>query len=61
MKHGFEVYKDDKGEWRWRLIATNGQIVATAHEGYVNQKAVFTSIARLVPTATNAPVRVVDQ
>jgi uncharacterized protein YegP (UPF0339 family) len=25
----FEVYKDGKGEWRWRLEASNGQTIAT--------------------------------
>ncbi|RMF41503.1 MAG: DUF1508 domain-containing protein [Alphaproteobacteria bacterium] len=30
----FEVYKDKRGEWRWRRIATNGKIVGAASEGY---------------------------
>lgn len=30
----FEVYKDAKGEFRWRLKATNGQIIATGGQGY---------------------------
>ena len=30
-----EIYKDSKGEWRWRLLASNGQIIATSGEGYV--------------------------
>jgi uncharacterized protein YegP (UPF0339 family) len=30
----FEVYKDTKGEFRWRLKATNGQAIATSGEGY---------------------------
>jgi uncharacterized protein YegP (UPF0339 family) len=29
-----ELYKDKGGEWRWRLKATNGQIIATSGEGY---------------------------
>ncbi|MBQ4537523.1 MAG: YegP family protein [Lachnospiraceae bacterium] len=29
----FEVYEDNKGEYRFRLKATNGQIIATS-EGY---------------------------
>ena len=31
----FEIYKDAKGEFRWRLKATNGQIIGTSGEGYV--------------------------
>ena len=30
----YEVYGDDKKEYRWRLKAGNGQIIATASEGY---------------------------
>jgi uncharacterized protein YegP (UPF0339 family) len=29
----FEVYQDAVGEWRWRLKASNGQVVASG-EGY---------------------------
>jgi uncharacterized protein YegP (UPF0339 family) len=24
----FKVYRDSAGEWRWRLVASNGRIVA---------------------------------
>ncbi len=30
----FEMYEDDKKEHRWRLKASNGQIVASSSEGY---------------------------
>jgi uncharacterized protein YegP (UPF0339 family) len=30
----FEVYEDKANEYRWRLKATNGQIVAASSEGY---------------------------
>jgi uncharacterized protein len=30
----FVVYKDRKGEWRWRLIAANARKVADSGEGY---------------------------
>jgi hypothetical protein len=30
----FEVYADKRGEWRWRLKHGNGNILATASEGY---------------------------
>ena len=32
----FELYKDAKGEWRWRLIsAGNSKVIADSGEGYV--------------------------
>jgi uncharacterized protein YegP (UPF0339 family) len=30
----FELYRDAAGEWRWRLRATNGNVVADSAEGY---------------------------
>ena len=33
-KDSFEVYKDKRGEWRWRRKASNGKIVGAASEGY---------------------------
>ena len=27
-------YRDEKGEWRWRLFARNGRIVADSGESY---------------------------
>lgn len=31
----FEIYRDRKRQYRWRLRAGNGKIIATCHEGYV--------------------------
>jgi uncharacterized protein YegP (UPF0339 family) len=33
-KDKFEVYEDKAKEYRWRLKASNGQIVAAANKGY---------------------------
>lgn len=30
----FEIYPDKAGEFRWRLMASNGKIVADSGEGY---------------------------
>lgn len=32
--HVFDVYQDAVGEWRWRLWAKNGKVVADSGEGY---------------------------
>lgn len=31
----FEIYKDKSGQFRWRLKAANGKIIADSGEGYV--------------------------
>ena len=32
----FELWKDKKGEWRWNLMARNGQVIAVS-EGYTSK------------------------
>lgn len=32
-----DIYKDQAGEWRWRLIAGNGQTVASSGEGFTRR------------------------
>jgi uncharacterized protein YegP (UPF0339 family) len=32
------TYKDKAGEWRWRLKAEKGEILADSGEGYKNKK-----------------------
>ncbi|VEI45686.1 Uncharacterized conserved protein [Actinobacillus equuli] len=34
----FEIYKDAKGEFRWRLKSGNHQTVATGGEGYATKQ-----------------------
>ena len=51
----FEVYEDRGGEWRWRLVHWNGNIVADSGEGYSsrsNAKRAARSVMRSAPTAT---------
>lgn len=31
----FKVYRDSQGEYRWKLLADNNQVIATSGEGYV--------------------------
>ena len=51
----YVYYKDHKGEWRWRLKAANGRIIADSGEGYKNESDCFDDI-RLVQNSKDAPV-----
>jgi uncharacterized protein YegP (UPF0339 family) len=54
MAAKFELYKDAKGEYRWRLKASNGQTIATGGEGYSSAssaKAGIDSVKRNAPEA----------
>lgn len=37
-KDKFELYQDKSAEWRWRRIASNGNIVGASSEGYKSKK-----------------------
>ena len=37
MTKRLEVYKDEAGEYRWRLVAENGKLVSDSGESYVRR------------------------
>ena len=51
----FELHKDHAGEWRWRLRATNGNVVADSAEGYRRREDCERGI-ELVKRSADAPV-----
>ena len=51
----FEVYVDKKGEYRFRLKAVNGQIIAVS-EGYVKIASCMNGIDSVRKNAVDAPV-----
>ncbi|MBQ8974797.1 MAG: YegP family protein [Oscillospiraceae bacterium] len=51
----FEVYVDKKGEFRFRLKATNGQIIAVS-EGYTTMKNCLNGVDSVRKNAVDAPV-----
>lgn len=51
----FEMYKDKKGEFRFRLKATNGQIIATS-EGYTTAANCQKGIESVKKNAADATV-----
>ncbi len=51
----FEVYLDKAGEFRFRLKATNGQIIAVG-EGYKAKASCFNGIDSIKRNAPDAPI-----
>lgn len=50
----FEVYRDNADEWRWRLVVSNGNIIADSGEGYKSKQGVrrgIKSVKKAVPQA----------
>lgn len=54
----YEIYEDEAGEFRWRLVAANGRIVADSGEGYTRESDAHRAAADL---ATWAQVALVAQ
>lgn len=52
IAHPVEVYKHrtwyGKSEWRWRITANNGKIIASSSEGYRNRQDLITNMASIV-------------
>ena len=55
----FEVYRDAKGEWRWRLRAGNGRIIADSGESYRKRRAAQLATGRVAVHAARAKTKVV--
>lgn len=56
----FEVYEDAASEWRWRLVAQNGNIVADSGEGYGSRSAAREAAERVRGGAPEADVLDID-
>jgi uncharacterized protein YegP (UPF0339 family) len=57
----FEIYRARRGllfrtQWRWRLRAGNGRIVATSGEAYNNRADLLRAIVLIQAEAPQAPV-----
>jgi uncharacterized protein YegP (UPF0339 family) len=57
MAAKFVVYKDKSEEFRWKLVHTNGQIIANSGEGY---KVKANALNGIKSTMENAPGAVIE-
>ncbi|MFB6227619.1 MAG: HVO_2922 family protein [Halobacteriales archaeon] len=56
----FEVFRDRADEWRWRLVAPNGNIIADSGEGYRSKQGVRRGIDSVKRSAASAEIRILD-
>ena len=52
----FELYEDRAGQWRWRLVHDNGNIIADSGQGYSSKHAAKKGIESVKANASDAPV-----
>ena len=55
MAAKFELYKDAKGEYRFKLVAPNGQTIAVS-EGYKSRDSAVNGIASVKKNAPTAKI-----
>ena len=51
----FEIYKDKRGEFRWKLLAGNNQVIATG-EGYTSKDGCKNGIESVKKNAPEAEI-----
>ncbi|ADJ15201.1 HVO_2922 family protein [Halalkalicoccus jeotgali] len=56
----FEVYRDRAGEWRWRLVHRNGNIIADGGEGYSSKRNAIKGLRSVQHNAPGAGVEEVE-
>jgi uncharacterized protein YegP (UPF0339 family) len=52
----FEIYADTSGQYRWRLRASNGQIVASSGESFASKSNAKTAAENVKANAGKAEV-----
>lgn len=55
MSAKFEIYKDNAGEYRFRLLASNGQVIAQG-EGYSTKANCINGIESIKKNASDADI-----
>ncbi|MEM4781643.1 MAG: HVO_2922 family protein, partial [Halalkalicoccus sp.] len=56
----FEVYRDKAGEWRWRLVHRNGNVIADGGEGYSSKRNAIKGLRSVQHNAPGAPIEELD-
>jgi len=55
-KATFEMYEDEAGQYRWRLVHDNGNIIADSGEGYATRQKCRQGIDSVKANAPEADV-----
>ena len=59
-KATFEIYEDSAGEYRWRLVHDNGNIIADSGEGYASKQKARQGIDSVRDNAPDADIDEVE-
>ena len=56
MTATFELFVDSADQWRWRLVHTNGNIIADSGEGYASRQKCKQGLKSVKENAADADV-----
>ncbi|MFA1610769.1 HVO_2922 family protein [Halobellus rubicundus] len=56
MSAKFELFEDRSGQYRWRLVHSNGNIIADSGEGYASKQKAKQGIESVKKNAPDAEV-----
>lgn len=51
----YEIYRDTDGEWRWRHVTADGEVIAVAGVGYENEADCMAAIL-IIKGSSDVPV-----
>ncbi|MBA2610020.1 MAG: DUF1508 domain-containing protein [Actinobacteria bacterium] len=54
------MYQDLRGEWRWRIVATNGRVMADSAEGYDTHANVIRALNSLTENIAEGGITIDD-
>ena len=53
----YQLYKDNRSLFRWKLLASNNHIIAISHQGYISKE---NAIRSIILTQESKGVRIDD-
>ena len=56
MTATFELFVDSADQWRWRLVHTNGNIIADSGEGYASRQKCKQGLESVKENAADADI-----
>jgi uncharacterized protein YegP (UPF0339 family) len=57
VEEQFEIYQDDRGEWRWRKVSADGKVVGESDRSYARRSGAREAAKRENPTVPISMVR----
>jgi len=61
MSGRFKLYEDNLGQWRWKFVAKNGEVIAVSSESYAEKRDAKKSIQLVLDAGRAKAADVIDE